>query len=498
MGIGAALFLGVSVASRLLALLSLAVLGRLLAPEAFGLVAYAAAAAALLTAAIDLHFDQSIVREAEIRQARIDTVFTLRLLFAGLIAAGLLAAAAPLAAWLEAPALEPVLRAMCVLALASGLFNPRFVLLERDLAFGRVAAVEVGAQLASTVLAIGLAWITRSHWAAVAGMIAASFARTALSWTLVRGPVRLGLAEWRDCLRFSAWLVAMGLLTVANGQANRIITGAVLGLAVLGRFRLGAELALSAVYFVQRPMTRVAYPGLAAARAQGRGLGEAFLRFQGVLMLAIVPTAVSVCVAAPWIVRVLVGEPWAEAVLALRVLALLPIVQCLTAGTNSLMLVDGRTWLSFGRQAVVFALSVPLLWLGGRQAGLAGILAATAATAAISVALTLALLLPVAGLSPRRFLAAVWPALAGGAAGLAAGALVAASLPDAASLGLAGALAAGGAAGGAAGAACLAVVGAVWWAAGRPEGAEAVLVEGAGALWRRARRRGGRGRGTGG
>ena len=489
MGLGAALFLGVSIASRLLALVSLAVLGRLLAPDAFGLVAYAALVAALLTTAIDRHFELSIIREGEVTEGRIDTVFTLRMIFASLVAGGMLLAAEPVALWLDTPRLAGILRAMSLVAVASGLFNPRFILLERSLSFRRVAGLEVASQAASTLIAIGLALLTRSYWAAVYGMIAASAVRTALSWTLAPGRIGLGLGDWRHCLRFSGWLVAMALLGTLNQQANRLITGALLGLAVLGRFRLGAELALSAAYFVQRPMVRVAYPALAAARAGGGDLGEAFLRFQSLLLLAIVPISVVMCVAAPWAVFILVGEVWPEAVLTLRVLALLPLLQSMTAGTNSLMLVDGRTWLSFGRQAVVFAVSLPLMWVMGKAYGLAGVLAANVAATAVASTLTLTLLLGVARIDMRRLGRALATTLAGAAVSLAAAIAVALVLPSPVEAEFAGSVAAAAAIGVTALAAHLGAVFALWHALGRPYGAERALLDILAAGRRRLRRR---------
>ena len=489
MGVGAALFLGVSVASRLLALLALAVLGRLLAPDAFGLVAYAALAAALLTTAIDRHFELSIIREGEVTEARIDTVFTLRMAFAGLVAAGMLAAAEPIALWLDAPRLANVLRAMSLVALASGLFNPRFILLERSLSFRRVAGLEVASQLASTAVAVGLAILTKSYWAAVCGMIAASAVRTALSWTLAPGRIGFGLADWRHCLQFSGWLIAMALLTTLNQQANRVIAGALLGLAVLGRFRLGAELALSAAYFVQRPMVRVAYPALAAAQAGGRDLGAAFLRFQSLLVFAITPVSIAVSAAAPWIVYVLVGEVWPEAVLTLRVLALMPLLQSLTAGTNSLMLVDGRTWLSFGRQALVFLVSLPLMWVMGLRYGLPGILGANVIATAFASALTLLLLLRVARLGAGRFLLAFTTTIAGAAAACPAAFLLAAALPPPPVIGLPGSVLAAAGIAALALAAHLAAAFGLWLATGRRRGVETALLDMAGAALGRLRRR---------
>lgn len=477
MGGGAAMFLGVSILGRISALVAMGALARLLTPEGFGLVAYAAVATGLLTTLVDRHFELSMIRMGEVARARVDTVMTLRVIFAGLLAGALLAGGGALARALGAPELGPMLRALAAVPALSGLFNPRFVLLERDLSFARVAIVEAAAPLASAAVSIALALATGSPWAAVIGMIAASAVRTGASWALAPGGVGLGLADWRDCLRYSAWLIALAALNAVSAQSSRIVAGALLGVVVLGRFRLGAELALSASYFVQRPLLRVAYPGLAAARAEGGDLGRAYLRFQALLVLAFAPVTVAIAVAAPWMVRVVAGEAWPEAVLGLQVIALVGLVNTLASGLNSLILVDGRTWLSFGRQVAVLIVSLPLMWVLGQAHGLPGILVANVMAAVLTVLLTLVIVLRVARLRAGD----MWRALhRTGLATLgagAAGAALAAEAPAADALGLVGALAWGGGIGLGAMALFAAAAAALWILEGRPDGAEAEVAD---------------------
>ena len=477
MGIGAALFLGVSVLARLLTLGSAAVLGRVLMPEAFGIVAYSAITVGVLTVVVDNHFDAALIRQKEVGRDWIDTVFTVRLIFASAIALLLFASAGLLAGLLDVPELADVFRVLTLCVLASGLFNPRFMLLERDLNFSRVALVEVAMQVVNTALAIGLVLLTESYWAAITGMVGASLTRTALSWALVPQPLGLGLSRWRESLGFSSWLVLLAVLNALSGQIDRIVTGALLGLSVLGRFRFGAELASSAVYLVQRPLVRVAYPGLAAARSKGIHVGAAFLRFQALVLIATAPMAVAASAVAPWIVRILVGEPWPEAVLTLQVLGLLPILQTLTAGTNSLLLVDGRTWISFTRQLMTFLLSIPLFWYGGTHHGLVGILGAAWVTALLATLLTLLVILRVAGLSLLDLVLALRGVIVGTALSAAAAYGLASALPPAGGASIALSLLACTAITIAAFAAHGAGVFGAWLLLGRPPGAEAAIVE---------------------
>lgn len=474
LGSGALRLAASSLAGRALSLLSLAVLARTLDAQAFGIAAYAAFAAGLLTLCVDRHLEMALIRRGFVERRDLDTVFTLRLIACLVLALAVLCASGPLSRLLGAPELRPVLRALALVPLVSGLFNPRFVLLERALGFRSVARAEAATHAAGAGAAIAVALATGSHWAAVAGILAACTTRTGLSWAMGGGAVGFGLSGAGGTLRFGACVAGASAATFLTDQANRVVAGALLGLGPLGQLRLGAELARTPVLLVQRPLLRGVYPGLVEARARGRATQEAFVALQSALLIAALPVAVLGAVAAPWAVRLAGGPGWQEAVPVLRALCLLTAVQALAAGAHALALAEGRPRLSLARQSAVLVLTVPLAWAGGAGWGLHGILLATALSQGAAAGLALGM---AARLGVR--LRGLWRALRGAALATlalagAAGA-VAQALPAARECGAAGALAALLCIGAAGLTVYAGALWACWRALGRPEGAEAAM-----------------------
>jgi len=139
--------------NQAVALSAFIVLGRLLAPADFGLVAAASVVLWLLRVLVDQGFSQVLVQRGDLTETHVDTAFWTAL-GTGIAIAALTAATAPLVADLYSlPELTGVLRALSVVFVFAALDSTQSALLAREMRFRVQAVRRLVASLSSGIVA---------------------------------------------------------------------------------------------------------------------------------------------------------------------------------------------------------------------------------------------------------------------------------------------------------------------------------------------------------
>lgn len=310
--------------TRLLGLLSTLVLVRLLAPEDFGLVALATAFAVALDIALSIGVEDQIVRAAHPTRALYDTAFTLNLMRA-LAAAALLALTAGTAASFFGDArLEDVLLALAASAALSGLTNIGVADFRRHLAFDKEFKLLLLPRLLGITLTLGTAWLLRSHWALVIGILGNRLGVVAMSHALHPYRPRLSLAAWRDLVGVSFWSWANSLASVVKDRADSFAIGRMLGPAPLGTYTIGVEVAVLPTTEMVDPICRACMPGFAATMRDGGAgeLGRAYLRIVALMALMTLPAGIGTSLIAGPVVALAFGQAWLEVAPVITIIAI--------------------------------------------------------------------------------------------------------------------------------------------------------------------------------
>jgi O-antigen/teichoic acid export membrane protein len=280
-------------ATRLLGVASTVVLVRLLTPADFGLIALATS----FTLA-DVY----------------DTAFTLGLL-RGLAIGGMIAALAlPAARFFAEPRLAPVIFALGLGFLLDGLTNVGIVDFRRDFAFHREVQLWLAPRLLSILLALGTAWLLRSYWALVIGILSQRALRVVFSYWMHPFRPRLGLAAWRGLLGYSLWLSTINVASLLRDRADSILLGRLLGTAPVGIFAIGAEIAALPTTELVEPACRAAFSGFSTARNTGLDAGETWLAIIASMTLLTFPAGVGLALIASPLVQLAFGARWMAAV----------------------------------------------------------------------------------------------------------------------------------------------------------------------------------------
>ncbi|MBB5517446.1 oligosaccharide flippase family protein [Amphiplicatus metriothermophilus] len=367
------------------------IVARLLAPEAFGIIAVSVTAMQLLQNVSDFGAAQAVVRFRDAGRGELDTLFTLSALRGGLVAL-LLAAGAPLAAaFYGDPRYGWALLGASLCPLLSGFNNPRFFEFERAIDFSRDFAWQVAAKLASAATAILVALAWRNYWAIIAGLVAGAGVQLVLSYALRPYRPRPSFAAWRRVAGFSGWLAGVSFFAALNNKIDSFILARLLGATGAGTYYYGLQLADLTTRELAQPLARAVYPGLSALQGARERMREAFLASVEAMGAIALPASLGLAFVARDAIALLLGEKWLAAAPVVAWLAPVLGLQTLLAAAQYYAMALGLARFVFAREAAFFLIRTPIFIWAALAHGLAGALAAAAGCGALYVALNLRL-----------------------------------------------------------------------------------------------------------
>lgn len=301
-----------------------AIMGRLLEPAAFGLVA-----ASGIVLRFGQYFARMGVSEALVQKPKL-TDEDMRAGFASGVGLGaavlaVVLLAAPFAAGLlNEPDVVPVLRAMglaLVLVGAAGVSN---ALLRRELRFRDLAVRDLASYVVGYFgVGLTLALLGAGVWALVGAALSQALLALVLSYRAAPHPVRPTLhgPSYRALYGFGSRVSVIGFLEFLGSNLDTFAVGRYAGVAALGQYNRAYLLTSMPMYHAQTALSKVLFPGLSRIQADVARMRRAYLSAFGVAAVALVPVCVGMAVAAREIVLVVLGPQWEPAIAILPFLA---------------------------------------------------------------------------------------------------------------------------------------------------------------------------------
>ena len=241
-------------AQRGLSLLSSLIMTRLLAPEAFGLMAMVFTVHMLVNMISDIGIRQSIVRAKKGDDiAFLQVAWTVQVMRAALVALVVLAAAgglmllgprlaAPESVYAD-PLLPGLVAASALIVLFRGLESVGVHLASRRMKQRRVATLNISSQILNIALMVGFAQIEASAWAILWGTLIGSgvrMLRTHMIFSETPMKFRWDKETADELWRFGRWLVGASLFGFVLNNGDRFILGALLDKTAFGVYTIAA------------------------------------------------------------------------------------------------------------------------------------------------------------------------------------------------------------------------------------------------------------------
>jgi len=385
---------------RFIGLISVLVLARLLTPADFGIIGIAMATVAIVEILGAVGLRQALLRIAAPSRDHLDTAWTIQLIVCWSLAL-LTAAAAPVASWLYAdPRLTPVIAVLAVRFIFLGLVNIGVVDFDRNMQFGADMRMRLFSRIVSFFLTIAAAFLFRSYWALVTGLVAQTALLTGASFVMHPYRPRLCLREHAALLGISIWMLIAWTAQTAQTQVERLVAASFGGAHLAGLYSVSKDLSEIFTQEITTALNRVTFVTIASSNAPLDADQARLARIIGCYAIIAAPLGFGLAATSESAVAVLLGAQWEAAAPLLKIVAVYSsflavyrmIAAALTAAGHArraaLMSISG---------ALVSAAACSLVGFGWKDA----ILVAEAALAA-NLLLTIAGIVDVAGLAKMR------------------------------------------------------------------------------------------------
>lgn len=300
--------------ARLLGFVSTLVTARFLLPEDFGIAAAALVVVAFFDILIDLGTDSYLVRLPDAGRADYDTAWTLRLIVVVAAAAAAFAAAGPVSALLGDGRLAAAVQLLAVASALRGFTNIGLTMYRRDMQFGRIAMIGLGARVCGFAVTVALAVLLQNYWAVVLGELAYRAAELVLSYVYHAYRPRLCLAHFRKQWQFCQWIVVRNIARFLQGRGDQLVVARFFGIEAIGFYAMAVRFAEAPTRHFMAPMLMPVYAALAKKQADADGFATAVVQVVAAVTAVVLPLAALFAVLDEHIVTAFLGANWRAAI----------------------------------------------------------------------------------------------------------------------------------------------------------------------------------------
>jgi teichuronic acid exporter len=387
---------------------------RILTPEDYGLLTMGAVLLAFITLLSESGLGITVVTVREISAEQIAQINGGALLLgvSSFVAASL--AAYPVSWFYHAAALPPVIMALSFTLVISAFRVVPGALLQRDLRFPRLAAIDASQGLVQALTTVALAVAGFRYWSLVLGAIIGAAVGT--GGTVLARPYAMRRPRWktlRPVLPFTRNMLVGRLCWYTYQNSDFIVAGKRLGAQALGAYSYAWTLASMPVDKLSGLLSSVTPPIFAAVQDDIPALRRYFLTVTEGLAVFAFPLTLGIALVASDFVPVVFGSRWLFMIAPLQVLAAYATVRTITPTASQVLVVTGDTRFLMYMSGIA-ALALPTAFYIGSRWGTIGIAIAWTVAHPLTVYFPLnARLFRRLELPIGRYLLALWPAVSG-------------------------------------------------------------------------------------
>lgn len=297
------------------------VLARLLAPEAYGTIALVTVFTTILQVFVDSGLGTALIQKKDADDLDFSSVFYFNLAACLVLYAGIFAAAPAIAAFYDDAALTPVVRALSLTVVVSGVRNIQQSYVSRHLLFKRFFFSTIGSTLASAVVGIAMAYAGFGVWALVGQSLSNVVTGTIILWATVPWRPRR-MFSWqrlKGLLSFGWKLLVSSLLDTGYNNLRSLIIGKLYSSADLAYYNQGDKLPNLVITNINTSIDSVLLPTMANEQddpARVRSMTRRAIKTSTYVMA---PLMMGLAACAEPLVRLMLTEKWLPCVPYLRI-----------------------------------------------------------------------------------------------------------------------------------------------------------------------------------
>jgi O-antigen/teichoic acid export membrane protein len=347
---------------------------RLLTPGDYGLIGMAMLAIGFVRMVEDFGMDAVLVQDRSIQGARQAQLAGLVLIAGAVFSGAFMLLSVPIAGFFNEPQVAALIVVLSLLCVCDALQVIPRALLQRDMAFRKLASLQlIQIVVTQVVLVIG-AYLGWGVWALVFNALAGAAVVTALLlwWRPFQVTRPRAIRELAKPLLQGWRILAARFAYYAYSSADQAVIGRVLGRDALGVYSFAMTFSTMISQEISSVLSRVVPGVFSTVQTQRDELRRYFLVLTELLCYLALPVSFGMAVTADLVVALVLGPQWEAVTLPLRIL-------CIYAAFYSSQVLIGHLLLWTGRFrvnmwcSILAAAVMPACFYVGARWGLAGV-----------------------------------------------------------------------------------------------------------------------------
>lgn len=287
-------------------------LGRILGPNAFGLVGIISFFISLAQVLIDSGFSAALIRKSERSEKDFSTVFIFNVLLALIIYFGLFLVSGYIAAFYDLAQLDILLKVLALTIVINAFTIIPKVILTVNLDFKTQAKVSIFSILISSIGAVILAKMGYGVWALIAQSLIYSFLGSILLNVFQPWYPKVGFCykSFKELFSFSSKLLISGILDSTFNNIYQLVIGKYFTPQLVGQFTQANQLSSIPAMTLTNIIQRVTYPIFCSMLNDKKKMDLAYFDTLKIASVIVFPVLLGIGIIAQPLLSIVLGKEW--------------------------------------------------------------------------------------------------------------------------------------------------------------------------------------------
>lgn len=320
------------------------VLARLLFPKDFGVVAIALVAWEIIKLFGNFGIAAKLIHQQEQTDEYANSAFWLNIMASLILAAATALVAPYIALFYGNESVGPILMLLSLAFFIQSFGTTHLALLRKDLAFKRIAIIELATTFLSKSIAVGMAFAGFGPWSLVVPEAVISPVKALAYWIANpwRPSLRFDTRYWKDILNFGFNYLGADLMRYLSVNGDYVVIGKMLGERSLGLYTFAYNIANLPFQSVTSTVTKVAFPTFSKLQNNLDRFRTVLLKMTKFTSLIAFPLLVELLVLADLIIPLVYGEKWRPSILPLQIIIVFVLFRVFTSPGGQVLFAVGK------------------------------------------------------------------------------------------------------------------------------------------------------------
>lgn len=361
------------VVAKMVTPVSMMILARLLAPEAFGVVAMVMMVVSFADIFTDAGFQKYLVQrdfeDGSHKNQSTNVAFWTNITISLLLWALIILFREQIAIIVGNPGLGVVIAVACIQLPINSFSSIQMALFRRDFDFKALFLIRMIAIAVPFVITIPLAWLGWNYWALIWGTISGGLVSAIiLTWqSRWRPQLYYNFGLLNEMLSFSIWSMIEAISIWFTAWVDIFVIGSALSVYYLGLYRTSLTMVNSILFIVTSATTPILFAALSRLQSDESAFNVMFFRMQKMVAYLVFPMGAGIYLYKDVVTSILLGDQWTEASRIIGVWALTStLIIVLSYYCSEVYRSKGLPRLSFRAQMLHLLFLVPTLMISIR------------------------------------------------------------------------------------------------------------------------------------